>query len=107
MSHKVTTKQNEEAIQMIYQTINQSDFHDAFRKMDRLNNFSYEGRIALFNYLNDLEEYELDVVGLCCEFSENKIEETLKDYNLDSLEDLMDETQVIWNDGTNVLFAQY
>ena len=38
-------------------------------------NFSYEGLRALFDYLEEYEEYtgtpiELDVVALCCEFTE-------------------------------------
>jgi len=50
-------------------------FHDAFMNANRLNNFSYEGRNALFEMLEQYEEdcgteIELDVVALCCEFSE-------------------------------------
>ena len=33
------------------QTINQYDFADAFKKMNRADNFSYEGLKVLFNYL--------------------------------------------------------
>lgn len=59
----------------IYQEINNCDFHDAFRRMDRLENFTYEGRNALFEYLTDLAEdtgqpIELDVIALCCEFDQ-------------------------------------
>lgn len=56
-------------------TVSQSDFHDAFRACDRLENFSYQGRNALFDYLEEYEndtgeEIELDVIGLCCDYSE-------------------------------------
>jgi len=55
----------------MFQTINNSDFHDAFIRMGRKENFSYEGRNALFEYLEDYEpEMELDVVALCCSYSE-------------------------------------
>ena len=59
----------------MYQTVNFSDFCDAFRSMDRDNNFSYEGKRALFDYLGQYEEdteteIEFDVVGLDGEFTE-------------------------------------
>ena len=49
-------------------------------------NFSYEGKRALFEYLEQYEdetgeEIELDIIALCCEYSEyNNIEEYLKEY---------------------------
>ena len=50
-------------------------------------NFSYKGLRCLFEYLdNAFEEenpYKLDVIALCCEYSEYKdLNEYLKDYNL-------------------------
>lgn len=58
------------------QTVNRSDFHDAFRAYGRLDNFTYEGRNALFGYLESYEEdtgeeMELDVIALCCDYSEH------------------------------------
>jgi hypothetical protein len=57
------------------QTITRGDFHDAFEKMGRKDNFSYDGLDALFEYLEDYEEgtgeeMELDVIALCCDFFE-------------------------------------
>lgn len=53
------------------QTVTKSAFIDAFHDMGRADNFSYEGLCALFDWLEELgEEYELDVIALCCEFSE-------------------------------------
>jgi len=48
----------------------QRDFQDV-----RPDNFSYDGLKALFDYLEDLSddcgtEIELDVIAICCEFSE-------------------------------------
>ena len=39
------------------------------------NNFTYEGKLALFDYLEEYEEstdtpVELDTVALCCEYTE-------------------------------------
>ena len=67
-------------------TVYQYDFIDAFSRMGRQDNFSYEGLEALYDYLIDYEEstgeeIELDVIALCCEYSEwEDIEEFLKNY---------------------------
>lgn len=50
-------------------------FADAFRRMGRENQFSHEALEALFNYLEEYEQdtgedLELDVVSLCCDFTE-------------------------------------
>ena len=62
---------------MIVQTVNEHQFIDAFRTWDTYkNNFSYEGLKALFEYLEEYSEqthpptFELDVVGICCDFTE-------------------------------------
>lgn len=57
------------------QTVNFSMFCDAFNNMGRGDNFSYEGLKALFNYLEEMEEntgeeIELDVIALCCKYTE-------------------------------------
>ncbi len=56
-------------------TINFSDFCDSFFNMGRKDQFSYNGKKALFEYIENLEqdtgdEMELDIVGLCCDFTE-------------------------------------
>lgn len=56
-------------------TVNQFDFVRAFETADRANNFSRPARQALFDYLEECEkstgeELELDVVALCCDWSE-------------------------------------
>ena len=55
--------------------ITANGFIKAFEEANRDNNFSYEGKKALFDYLEDLEadleeEIELDVIALCCEYTE-------------------------------------
>ena len=69
-------------------TVSFSDFRDAFRAYDRLDNFSYEGARALFDYLEEIEqscgeEIELDVIALCCDYSEASVEQIADGYNLD------------------------
>jgi len=56
-------------------TVNKYDFHRAFETMNRTTNFSYAGLNALFDYLAEYEEdtgeeLELDVIALCCDFTE-------------------------------------
>ena len=50
-------------------------FADAFRRMGREDQFSREALEALFNYLEEYEQdtgedLELDVIALCCDFTE-------------------------------------
>ena len=69
------------------QTVNFSTFQTAFEQL-RPNNFSYEGLTALFDWVEQQEddtgiEQELDVISLCCDFSELTIEEIIRQYNID------------------------
>jgi len=70
----------------MHTSVNLSSFRDAFMYHNRQNNFSWEGLEALFNYLEELEndtdeQLELDVIALCCDFSEYEdTNEFLKDY---------------------------
>jgi hypothetical protein len=87
----------------MYQTINKCDFHDAFKSMGRENQFSYEGLDALYDYLEQYEEdtgekIELDVIALCCEYTEyDNIAEFHDNYNTDAetLDDIRELTTVI------------
>lgn len=67
---------------MIIQNVTQSMFIDAFKSWDTYkDNFTYEGLCALYDYLEQLsddigENIELDVVAICCDYTEYK---SLKD----------------------------
>jgi hypothetical protein len=104
-------------------TVNSSQFHDAFHRAGRGNQFSYEGLEVLFSYLEQLEgdtgfEIELDVIGLCCEYSESEPDQIAKDYNIalegetdiaaHVLEVLYEQTSVagVCPNG-NIVFAQF
>ena len=66
------------------QTINVSDFRDAFRACGRADQFSYEGLGALFDFLEEVvPDFDLDVVALCCEYSEETIEQIADSYGLE------------------------
>ena len=89
---------------MIIKTIDLYDFRRAFADYDRADQFSYEGLDALYRWLDDLAEdtgepYELDVIALCCEFTEysdlTEIQETYSLTDIDSIEMLSFHTIVI------------
>ena len=57
------------------QTINDYQFHNAFVTMGRGSQFTYEGRSALYEYFEEYEDstgeaVELDVIAICCEYSD-------------------------------------
>jgi len=83
------------------QSVSITDFVNAFEKL-RPDNFSYEGLEALYNYIENLEqdegeEFELDVIALCCSYSEYKdLEEYKQNYSsINSIKDIQDATTYI------------
>jgi len=70
----------------MYKTVSKQEFIAAFRDHGRGDQFSHVGLEALFDWLEALEEdtgqqIELDVIALCCEFSEYPSAiEAVKDY---------------------------
>ena len=110
------------------QTINFYDFNQAFNNI-RPANFSYDGLLALFNYLEQYEddcgtEIELDVIALCCDFTESTYHEIYNDYicdvheqvlgasrykeiNSDILEWLLENTNVIEVNDQRVIYQAF
>ena len=92
------------------QSINEHKFRDAFHKMGRGEQFSYDGLTALYDYLEQLEynkdtEMELDVIALCCEYAEyDSLAEFREDYGEDynTMQDIEYHTTVIMIDNENV-----
>lgn len=72
----------------IVQTLSFYQFCDAFAKMGRQDQFSYAGKQALFDYLEEYsdaagEDVDLDVIALCCDYSEDDYETIAENYNMD------------------------
>jgi hypothetical protein len=70
------------------QTITLSDFRTAFHNMGRKDQFSYEGLELIFDYIESYEQdtgeqIELDVIALCCEWSEDTPENIAAAYDID------------------------
>ena len=94
-------------------TVTLSDFRDAFNTYNRKDSFSYEGYEALYNNLLEYEdscdtEMELDVIALCCDFTEYEDMEELKGnyWDIESMDDLQDHTIVIPIEGTDRFIIQ-
>lgn len=105
---------------MLIETVNNSDFHTAFNRMDRTSNFSYAARNVLFEYLDELSEdcgvpMELDVIAICCEYYELDSAELLEQYGhfADSEDEdavvtaLEDHTTVLPVPGGSYVIAQF
>lgn len=106
-------------------TISTSEFIQAFADHGREDNFSREGLVHLFDYLEEIDpDMELDVISICCGFEELELVDLPDEYGylLDSQETgvdaesldmnewvsiLADRTTVIWHDENSVLFAQF
>ena len=99
-------------------TVNKYEFIDAFNKMGRGEQFSHFGLIALFDYLEMLEDdigepIELDVIALCCEYSEygdledyqnqNGFSQRYSDFTYESI---ADETTLIRIENTDGFIVQ-
>lgn len=78
------------------QEITFNNFCDAFPESYQ-KNFTYEGKKALFEYLESYEEdtggkIELDIVALCCDYNEYKdLDEYLNEYNTDIEKPILEE----------------
>ena len=107
------------------QSVNLYDFDRAFETMRRGNSFSCAGKRALFEYLESYEEdtgeeIELDVVALCCNYSEySSAYEAASEYGYSNtgegietreeraLDWLRDKTTVIEVDGGGVIIQVF
>jgi hypothetical protein len=66
-------------------TVSKYDFERAFVDADRKDQFSYEALGLLFDYFESYEEetgqeIELDVIAICCEYTEDTAEGIANNY---------------------------
>ena len=101
------------------------DFVQSFKDHGRESQFSRPALYGLFNYIEEYEDstgedIELDVIALCCDYTEASYKDIVDDYGIDVsecadvedmreavLEHLEGETQVVWYDDDSVLFANF
>lgn len=80
----------------IVQTVDFGTFRAAFAAYRRENTFSPEALEALYDWLDDLSDdqaapIELDVIALCCDFTELDGWNEVVDYLVDYLDDMPDD----------------
>jgi hypothetical protein len=98
----------------MFQHIDKYDFIRAFEQV-RPDNFSRAGLSALYEYFEQLEEdignpIELDVIAICCEYSEyESLEEFQEDYGDDyqSIDEIEQVTTVIPIDDDGFIILQF
>ena len=96
----------------MYKEISFNDFCDGFPDSYQ-NNFSYEGKKALFDYLEEYEDgtgekIDFDPIALCCEYSEYKdLKELQGNYNVESMEDLENHTVFIKIDDNSFIIQNF
>lgn len=98
----------------MYKNIDFYAFRNEFNGSGYENNFSAEGLSGLFDYLENLEEetgeqIELDVVALCCDYTEF---DSLEDFNNENdydytLEELKDVTDVVYSSATSLVIKNF
>lgn len=103
------------------QTINVSDFQAAFRGLDRADQFSREGLRLLFDYFEEVDpDMELDVIAICCEYSEDTVQDIAEAYGLELPEDededehaeaveayLQEHTSIVGRTAIGFVYAQF
>ena len=96
-------------------TIYLNDFRDAFINYNRAEQFSYSGLETLFENLQEYEEatgeeMELDVIAICCDFTEyENIQEFQKEYGVEyqTIEDVGEKTLVLYIDEESFIIQNF
>lgn len=64
-------------------TLDKHAFVEMFSDYGRGDNFSREAREVLFDYYDEFDNFEMDVIAICCEWSESSWQEIANDYRID------------------------
>ncbi len=109
----------------MYTQVNKTDFHNAFKAWNRSEQFSYEALNLIFDFLEEVgnaigEEPELDVIAICCEFTEENWAAIAHDYSIDLpsneddainkqavIEHLQVHTRYVGETGDKLVFVAY
>ena len=70
------------------QTVTLHDFRSAFKNAGRDTQFSFDAQRLLFDYFEQVEEdtgeqIELDIIAICCEYTEENVLNVAEYYNID------------------------
>ena len=110
----------------MYIKVTKNMFHNQFHAMNRVEQFSYDARSLLFDYLTEAEDncgnseagLELDIIGICCDFVEMSIDEFLRSYDIaindeedtrKAIENYINNNSILigWSSSDSVVFAQF
>jgi len=100
------------------------DFRDAFMRAGRKDQFSYDGLEIIFKYIEDVEdscgqEFELDVIGICCDYAEDEARGIAESYGIDVngmddeeaeaavLDYLVDQGALIGSSQSGIVYRQF
>ena len=94
----------------VYEKYDYSLFEGRFKDMNRFDGFGYLALKALFLYLEELAEssdtsIEVDVIGLCCEWSVYTEEQAINDYTTNDTDSWRDNVSIVidLDDGTYLI----
>lgn len=93
-------------------SINREDFVQLFNAYNREDDFSPLGRRKLFDYLEEYEDstgesLDIDIIALCCDYSEIPITDIERETGCESLDDLRDNTTVIEVDDETIIYGAF
>jgi len=97
---------------MLVQTISKYQFRDCFPD-SRKNSFSYDGFLALYDYLDEMyvgQTFEVDPIAICSDFQEfEDIEEFREQYGDDyqDIKDIEYDTVVILVDDESFIIQNF
>jgi len=97
---------------MIIKTIETvSELRNEFIAYNR-DHYTYEAYETMIQYFEEIgENYELDVIALCCDFNEDTIEEIRSNYGLDDEDDVLEylnyNTYAIETDEDKILYIAF
>ena len=96
----------------IVKTFNENDFINEFKAYKRMDNFRYKGLRILFESLEQTAQdcgidIEMDVIALCCEYSEDDLQYIIDNYDIDmtdcdSIEEKIETVEYYLQDNTFV-----
>lgn len=82
----------------MYKELSLNEFIDEFKDYNR-NYYSYEGYKTLYDFYNELEGFELDVVAICCDVTEYGEEDLIENYGyLYSYEYFLTDNEGLYDD---------
>jgi hypothetical protein len=86
----------------LVKTVTLRDFQNAFKALGE-EIFSEKALESLYDYFEQLSEdqetdIELDVLSICCDFTEDCVYEVCETYNLESIDELESKTRVVMHD---------